>query len=96
MWQEKGVEVEMFKQYDRLVLSPFVHTITENMGIAANENNAYSRTLITKDGGMTQLDATVNEDNFQALTSLNATFAKLAKNTTSILQPCNTRDIHMY
>ena len=97
MRQERGVETEMFKQYDRLVLAPFIRAVLENMGIDPDMNNAqaYTRTLVTMDGGMTQLDATVNEDAFGELASLNAIFAKLARNTSSVMQPCDTGDIHM-
>ena len=97
MRQERGAETEMFKQYDRLVLASFIRAVLGNMEIDPDTNNAqaHTQTLVTKDGGMTQLDATVNEDAFGELALLNTIFAKLTRNTSSVMQPCDTGDVHM-
>ena len=54
----------------------------------------FTRALITKDGGITQLNATVHEDAFQGMAARNETCAKLAKNTSGVFQPCDTREGH--
>ena len=54
----------------------------------------YARALITKDGGITQLNATVHEDAFQGMAARNETCAKLAKNTSGVFQPCDTGEGH--
>ena len=94
-FHSQGIETESFRLFEELVRKPFVDRIRQNMGIDPSNVPQWGRVVLTLDGGVPQMKATMDPKSLDEKVKRLKIQVKIAKNTSGVFQPCDVGNGHV-
>ena len=95
MRKGQGIETATFAEYEKKVRMKFTDDIKRDLGLDPNNVDKWARSVLTLDGGVPQMKATMDMDSLNTKVQRNELQAKICKNTSGVFQPNDVGNGHV-